>query len=56
MSVDMYHRMCLTHTEKDAKIEWKQLEDSQRELQLHARALSKMTRLGEAGGNRNKSR
>ena len=56
MPVDMYHKMCRTLLENDVKVEWKELEDSQREIWAHARALARITRLGEAGGSRNNAR
>ena len=56
MSTDMYHRMSVVHTEADQKVEWRDLEDSQKEIRSHARALAKMVRLGESAGKKNKGR
>ena len=56
MPVEMYHNMCTVHLKDDTKVGWRELEESQKEIRAHARAISRMTRLGEAGGNRNKAR
>ena len=37
-------------------MEWKELEDCQKEVRSHARALARMVRLGEAQGRKNKAR
>ena len=52
MSTDLYHDMSVVHTLGDKKVDWRELEDSQREVRAHARALSRMVNLGEAGGVR----
>ena len=56
MSVDMYHRMCIVHTEADKKVEWRELEECQKEVRSHARALARMVKLGESAGGRNRGR
>ena len=56
MSTELYHEMSVVHTLGDRKVEWRELEDSQREIRAHSRALSRMVNLGEAGGVRNKAR
>ena len=45
MSTDLYHEMSVVHTLGDKKVEWRELEDSQREIRAHARALSRMVYL-----------
>ena len=56
MSTDMYHRMSVIHTAEDEQVEWRDLEDCQKEVRSHARALARMVRLGETAGKKNKGR
>ena len=56
MSLDMYHQMSVVHTEGDEEVGWRELEESQREVRAHARALSRIVNLGAGGGNRNRAR
>lgn len=56
MALDMYHQMSVVHTEGDREVGWRELEESQREIRAHARALARIVNLGAEGGNRNQAR
>ena len=56
MDLDTYLEMSVVHTEGDKEINWPELEDSQRELRAHSRALANIFNLGEGLGTRNQAR
>ena len=56
MDMDTYLTMSLVHTKEDKEIEWTELEESQRELRAHSRALANIFNLGEGLGDRNQTR
>ena len=40
MSEDTYHNMAVKHVENDMEVTWKDLDQSQREIRAHSRALA----------------
>ena len=56
MPLELYHKMSVTHTEGDRKVSWKELQETQRILRGHSRALARIVNLGKEPGNRNKGR
>ena len=56
MSLELYHQMSVVHTLGDQEITWKDLEDIQKEVRGHSRALAKIVRLGDNGSNLNQAR
>ena len=56
MDMEVYLAMSIVHTKGDKEIEWAELEESQRELRTHSRALANIFNLGEGLGDRNQTR
>ena len=56
MDMDTYYNMSIVHTKQDKEIDWRILEQTQRDLRAHARAVSRIFKLGEGPGSRNKAR
>ena len=52
----MYHDMPVEHTSEDVEVDWKTLEETQRDLRAHSRALARIFSLGEGPSNRNRAR
>merc|ERR1711867_414439 len=56
MDMDMYYNMSIVHTQQDLEVDWRYLDQTQRDLRAHSRALARVFRLGEGLGNRNRAR
>ena len=56
MDMDMYYNMSIVHTAQDTEVDWRTLEQTQRDLRAHSRALPRIFRLGEGPSNRNRAR
>ena len=56
MSVEMYDKMSIVHTEGDTEVDWKTLQATQRELRGHSRAMARIVNLGAGQGNKNRGR
>ena len=52
MSRDKYDRMTKIHVVGDKEVSWKELEESQKVLRNHGRALARVFGLGKAEGKR----
>ena len=47
MDMDMYYNMSIVHTQQDLEVDWRYLDQTQRDLRAHSRALARVFRLGE---------
>ena len=56
MSRDTYDKMTEPHIKGDKKTTWKELEEAQKTVRNHGRALSRVFGLGGAEGRRNRAR
>ena len=54
--MEKYLTISVVHTEEDKEIEWTELEESQRAIRAHSRALAKIFNQGEGLGDRNQAR
>ena len=46
MDMETYYEMSSVHTTQDQEVDWKKLQDTQREIRAHSRALAKIFQLG----------
>ena len=53
MDMDTYYNMSIVHTSQDQEVTWNHLQDTQRELRAHSRALARIFQLGQAHSERN---
>ena len=56
MDMEVYQAMSIVYAKGDKEIEWAKLEEFQRELRAHSRALANIFNLGEGLGDRNQTR
>ena len=45
MDMDTYYQMSVVHTRQDKEVDWRHLEQAQRDLRVHSRALARVFRL-----------
>ena len=53
MTIDMYHEMSKVNTVGDREVTWSELQETQRMLRGHSRALARIVILGRGPGKRN---
>ena len=56
MTRDLYDKMSSVHTKEDVEVMWDVLEENQKEVRCHGRAIMKIFRIGSNEGSRNKNR
>ena len=56
MDMEIYHEMSKVHTAQDEEVDWRTLEETQRDLRAHSRALARVFSLSEGPSNRNRAR
>ena len=56
MDVQTYYEMAVVHTAQDVEVGWKDLDQAQKDLRAHSRALAWIFKIGEAHSDRNKAR
>ena len=56
MPLELCENMAQTHIGKDHKVDWKELELSQKAIHHHSRALCRIFNVGAKGGPRNAAR
>ena len=54
MDMDTNYEMSIVHTRQDKEVDWRHLEQTQRDLRAHSRALAMIFNLGEGPSKRNK--
>ena len=56
MDLDTYYQMSIVHTQQDTEVDWQKLEETQKDLRAHSRALARIFQVGGGPSNRNKGR
>ena len=55
MMRDMYDKLSFVHTKDEKKVKWSELEETQKEVSIHGRAIGKVFEIGNKEGVRNRS-
>ena len=48
MDIQTYYEMAVVHTAQDLEVGWNDLDQAQKDLRAHSRALARIFKLGEA--------